>query len=96
MNTNTNKTYENAIQDVLINAVSNPFGDTVESETESTIAEKVKGQKYALLNLVPSDKQADAEDIISSITYEYETAFYAAGFRQATKLMLDCLVGGVV
>ena len=92
--TKAKPTYEGTIQELFINAVSTPFNDGLEAETEHTVAAKVEGQHAELLSLVPQDKRLDAEDLIDGITYEYETSFYVAGFRQGAKLMLDCLVGG--
>lgn len=92
MNTNTNKTYEDAIQELFINATCSYCGTPEESLSE-TLEAKTKGKMDTVMNMIAEKDRVDAEEFITDMIFEYREAFYIEGFRRAIKLIFDGLIG---
>lgn len=94
MNTNTNKTYNGAVDELLINAMAKSFYDIVKAQVGQQMAEQVKPLSDGLYNYISSENQRYAKDLIADILNEYQLAYYQAGFRKALDIVLAAYQGG--
>ncbi|MCH5209816.1 MAG: hypothetical protein J1F01_02525 [Oscillospiraceae bacterium] len=93
MNTNTNTTYNNTIQELFINAACS-YSVTAENQLGERIEEKTKDSTTAILDMISEDDKMEADELMYDVICEYKEAFYIEGFRKAINLILDAVSGG--